>query len=274
MHSPRLSIVMATWNRAHMVGRAIEAVRAQTFSDWELIISDDGSEDNTGEVITEWAKKEPRIIYIRGPHQGIAKTYNQAFKLAKGEYIAMADDDDPWCDPKKLEKQVAFLDAHPDYVGCGGGMIVVNPEGKELYRYLKLETDAAIRDRMLFSNQMANSTTMFRRSVAEKIGWHDSDRKLASDRDFWLTMGREGKLYNFPEYFSYYTMSGTNVTIVNLRRAMKDAFLIMRKYKNDYPHYAPAYAFNFLQYLYGFIPVSIARPVHATLAHLRRLLVG
>lgn len=277
----KLSIIMPTWNRANIIGKAIDSVRAQTFSDWELIISDDGSTDDTPQVVREWQKKDalpvgrqPRIVYVRGGvNQGPSKNYNQGFRLAKGEYIAIHDDDDAWADPKKLEKQVAFLDKNPEYVACGGGMVVVDEAGKELYRYLKPETDAQIRAHALFSNPMANSTTMFRRAVADAVGWYDESWKYNSDRDFWLKLGICGKCYNFPEHFSYYTMSGENITIVKIREHFKAALDIMRRYKRKYPHYYPALAFNLLQYAYSFLPAPIERLTHRALARLKRLAV-
>lgn len=275
MAKPKITILMATWNRANLIDRTIESAREQTFLDWELIIADDGSTDNTPSVVEGWQKKEPRIVYTRREtNEGISKNYNRGFKIAKGEYIAMLDDDDPWCDPKKLEKQLAFLEKNKEYVGCGGGVIVVGERGKELYRYLKPWTDQEIRRYMLFSNPMANSTTFFRKGAGEKVGWYDETTRYAGDRDFWLKMGRVGKLYNFPEYFSYYTMTGENTSIARMRPHLKASLTIMGRYKNDYPSYPIALAFNWLQYAYSFLPIGFRGLVHTALARLKRRVVG
>lgn len=272
--NPRVSILMATYNRAAMIGPTIKSIQKQTFKDWELVIPDDGSTDNTGEVVNVWQKKEPRIKYIKNPvNQGISRNYNMGFALTTGEYIAMIDDDDPWCDDRKLEKQIKFLDEHPDYVGVGGGVIVVDGDGKEQYRYFKAETDADIRNYMLYSNPMANSTTMFRRSAAEKVGWYDDSIRYSGDRDFWLKMGRVGKLYNFKEYFTYYTMAGNNTSITKLRPHLKISLMVMKRYRNDYPHYWSALALNEVQYAYAFLPLAIRRRIHQTLARIKRLVV-
>lgn len=275
MPNPRVTILMATYNRAGLIGKTIQSLLDQTFTDWELVVPDDGSKDSTPEVINEWQKKLPQITYIRNEvNLGISKNYNSGFKVAKGEYIAMIDDDDPWCDPKKLEKQVKFLDENPDYVGCGGGMIIVNTNHQELYRYLKPETDSQIRGKILFSNPMANSTTIFRCSAGERVGWYDESQRYSGDRDFWLKLGTIGKLYNFPEYFSYYTMSGSNTSIVKMRPHLKASLNIMRRYKKNYPNYFSALIFNWVQYLYSFLPNFIKKPIHYSLARLKRLLVG
>ncbi len=272
---PKISILMATYDRAGMLEAAIESARNQTFKGWELIIADDGSTDNTAEVIKKWQKREPRIVFTRNEvNQGISKNYNRGLRLAKGEYIAMLDDDDPWADNRKLEKQIEFLDKNPDYVGCGGGVVVIDGQGRELYRYLKPETDEEIRNKMLFSNPLANSTTMFRRAAAGKKGFYDESIRYAGDRDFWLKMGLIGKLYNFPEYFSYYTMTGDNTSLKRIKPHLKTSLLVMKRYKGRYPHYFSALIFNELQYFYSFWPAWIRQLIHRWLAQLKRRVAG
>jgi glycosyltransferase involved in cell wall biosynthesis len=265
---------MGTYNRAHLLRTTLESIEKQTFSDWELIIADDGSHDETPKIVEELKKDEPRILYIRSDvNQGISRNYNMGLEAARGEFVAMIDDDDPWLDQKKLEKQIAFLDEHADFVGCGGGVVVVNGEGKELYRYLKPENDSEIRRYMLYSNPMANSTTLFRLEAAKRVGLYDASIRYAGDRDFWLKMGRIGKLYNFPEYFSYYTMTGQNTSITKIKPHLETALMVMKRYKKDYPNYYPALLVNELQYAYAFLPEGFRRVIHRFMARLKRTLV-
>ena len=272
---PKVSILMGTYNRAQLLEKTIASVQAQTVKDWELVIADDGSTDNTPEVVRALQKRESRIVYVRNEvNQGISKNYNSGLVKTRGEYIAMIDDDDPWCDNEKLAKQIAFLEKNKDYVGCGAGVIVVNLEGKELYRYLKPETDEMIRKRMLFSNPMANSTTLFRRDTGVAVGWYDSSIRYSGDRDFWLKMGLKGKLYNFPEYFSYYTMSGENTSIARIKPHLKTSLMVMKRYKGKYLGYLPALMLNTLQYWYAFLPLFFRKFVHRFLARLKRRVVG
>ena len=275
MSSPRVSVIMGTYNRAGLIRAAVRSVQMQDFTDWELIISDDGSMDNTPEVGLMLEKEDPRIRYIRNEvNQGISKNYNVALRAARGEYVAMIDDDDPWIPKDKLTRQVAFLDSHPDYVGCGAGVIVVDAEGKEKYRYLKPQTDEQIRSKMLFSNPMANSTTLFRRNFGEKVGWYDEHTRYSGDRDFWLKLGKLGKLYNEPDYFSYYTMTGHNTSIARIKPHLKSSLEIMRRYKGDYPNYYRALFLNYLQLAYAYLPESFRRVVHERMARLKRKVFG
>lgn len=272
---PKVSILMATYNRAELIDAAVESILKQSFKNWELIIADDGSVDNTPQIVKEWENKDARIVYTRSEvNQGISKNYNRGLRMAKGEYVAMLDDDDPWCDGEKLQKQVEFLDKNPDHVGCGAGMIVVDDGGKEIYRYLKPETDEAIRKKMLFGNPMANSTTMFRRAAGEKAGWYDETTRYSGDRDFWLKLGLTGKLRNLPEYFCYYRMANDNTSIKRIRPHLKASLIIMKRYRKNYPGYFPALVFNYLQYFYAFAPEAIRVKIHPALARLKRKFAG
>lgn len=102
---PKVSIIMATWNRAHLISRAIESILMQTFSDWNLLIIDDGSTDATVKVVKEYMEKDQRISYYYQEHKGYAYAINSGCKMAKGELIAFADDDDISL-PQRLELEV------------------------------------------------------------------------------------------------------------------------------------------------------------------------
>lgn len=269
---PKVSIILSTYNRSHFIDRAIESVLEQTFSDWELIIVDDGSTDNTEEIIKQWQIRYPKIIYSKSlENVGIARNSNRGLRMAKGEYIAIIDDDDRWIDKNKLAKQIEFLDKNPDHVAVGGGIIVINKDSKEIFRYLKPETDEQIRDKMLFDNTMANSTTVFRRPTAEKVGLYDESLRYSADRDFFLKLGLEGKLYNFPEYFANYTMAGQNTSIVKMKEHLRSSLMVMKRYKNNYPRYSLALIVNRIQYAYAFLPNFLKSFLHIFLARLKRL---
>ena len=272
---PKVSVLMATHNRVYLIEKTVKSILCQDFADWELIIADDGSTDNTKLKVESLKSKVLNLKYVRSEiNQGISKNYNMGLGVACGEYVAMIDDDDPWIKTDKLSKQVEFLDKNKDYVGCGAGLIVVDMNGKELYRYLKPERDGDIRRNILFSNPMANSTTMFKLNVARELGLYDESIRYSGDRDFWLKMGLRGKLYNFPEYFSYYTMSGSNTSIIKMRPHLKTSLAVMKRYKGKYPNYYPALLFNWIQYLYSFVPNFVKKSLHYSLARMKRLVFG
>ena len=116
--SPRLSVIMPTYNRSATIRRAIDSILAQTFSDFEFIIVDDSSTDDTPKILLECASRDERIIILRQEkNQGLASARNLGAGKALGKYIAFMDDDDVSL-PLRLEKQVAFLDNNPKYQAC------------------------------------------------------------------------------------------------------------------------------------------------------------
>ena len=109
MKTPLVSIIMPAYNGAKWIQKAILSVLAQSYTDFEFIIINDGSSDNTEEIITASTKYDKRIRYIKNEHNlGVQKTRNIALSIALGEYIAEIDQDDEWIDKDKLKKQIKF----------------------------------------------------------------------------------------------------------------------------------------------------------------------
>jgi len=271
--NPKVSVLMATWNRAAYIGQAIQSVLEQTFKDWELIVVDDGSTDNTPSVVAGWMKKDKRIKYVKLSHIGrIAIVSNAGLRETSGEYIAILDDDDWWPDKEKLKKQIDFLDKNKDYVGCGGGFIVVDGEGKKKSRILKPESDGSIRKTALCANPVANSSTVFRKSAAAKIGFYDETMTQFADWDFWLRIGKLGKLYNFPEYFLCYRMWEEGSSFTHQKQNADSAARIVKRYKNDYPGFLKALCLAYLYQAYARLPVFIRRALNSSLSLLKKLI--
>jgi glycosyltransferase involved in cell wall biosynthesis len=270
MQKPAVSIITATWARAQYIGIGIQSAIDQTFQDWELIIADDGSTDNTAQVIAEWQKKDKRIKYLRLEHTGrISIISNAAIRQAQGEFVAILDDDDYWIDPRKLQKQVEFLRSHPDYIACGGWFITVDANGNETAKLQKPETDEAIRRVMLFANGITNSSSMFRRGPA---GFYDETLKGFADWDFYLRLGTTGKLYNFPEYFLAYRMWARGGSVVDQKKNAAAALVIVNRYRNKYPGYARAIILTRLHWLYAQLPLWFRRSTHAFLSRIKKML--
>jgi glycosyltransferase involved in cell wall biosynthesis len=172
-YSVIVSIVMPTFNRATTIGMAIESVLKQTYSNWELIIIDNESTDNTSVIIKKYAENDSRIKYHfvhKSKIPGITEYLNYGIQLSLGKYIARLDDDDEWCDPKKLDKQVKFLEQDSNFVLVGGGAIMVDGNRQPMYKFFKRENDAEIRNHALYANPFWHNTVMFRKDKAIEIG--------------------------------------------------------------------------------------------------------
>jgi len=238
MKQPIVSIILPVWNGARFLPRAIRSVENQTFSDWELIVVDDGSTDGSAEMVRRAIKNDARIRYEKNERNlGIQKTLNRGLALARGTYIARIDDDDEWCDARKLEVQIDYLAAHPRCVLIGTGVIVVDENGAERLRYLFPSSDSEIRMRMLSKNCFAHSSVMFRRSVIELAGAYDESEstKHVEDYELWLRMGTAGEFYNIPEYMVRFMMRAGAVSSVNKLMQLRRIYVIAREYRAAYP---------------------------------------
>ena len=257
--NPKVTIILPTYNRIDLLKRAVQSVFNQTFSDWELIILNDASSDGTYKYLDELSKCDARIIPIhheKNYYPDISRSLNEGLKLARGKYIARLDDDDYWCDNKKLEKQVMFLDEHKDYVLIGGGTIVIDEKDQEKFRYMKAETNEAIRKKILMANPFTHSTVMFSRDIALGVGGY-SNFKNTEDWDLWLKMGTLGNFYNFQEYFVRYLMTDKNKSFLFKKSQSKEILKIICAHRKEYPNFFKAYVINFAQYIYSFLPLGI-----------------
>ncbi len=271
---PTVSIIMPTHNRVGLLARAIKSIQVQSLKDWELIVINDASPDDTKAFLDGLAKRDPRVRPVhneKNNYPDISKNLNRGLALARAPYVARLDDDDYWCDDAKLAKQADFLDAHPDYLVTGGGTIVIDGKDAERYRYLKLESDAAIRDKIFFANPFTHSTVMFRRDAALAAGGY-GNFKNAEDWDLWLRMGLRGKFYNFQEYFVRYLVTDESKTFVFKRSQSEEILRLLRAHRGEYPHFIPGFTLNVCQYLYSLLPYGIRKLLHNVLSRAKRSL--
>jgi len=254
---PLVSVIITTKNRERYIKKAIESVLSQTYRNIELIIADGGSTDKTKEVV-EFYLKDGRVRYLYKKDKGFAEGRNNGIEISKGKYIAILDSDDFWCDSKKLEKQVRFLEEHPDYVLVGGGAMVLNEEGKECYRVLLPETDEKIRELMLFDCLFPQGTVVFSKKTFKSVGGY-CDEELGAvfpeDWKLWLQFGKFGRFYNFQEYFLCYLQGKQGITqYIDRRQRIRCHLRLIKKYRNEYPNFWKAYSFNLASYFYSFFP--------------------
>jgi glycosyltransferase involved in cell wall biosynthesis len=269
---PLVSIIMPTYNRADSIGSAIDSILRQRYKNWELLVIDNGPGDDIKNVVENYVKKESRVKYFKvakSPNTGISDYLNYGISISKGEYIARLDDDDEWCNDNKLVKQVEFLNNNNEYNIVGGGVIVVDENKKEMYRFLKKETDAEIRKKALYACPIFHITVMFRKKIAEQYGAY-KNLKFGEDWELWLRLGKIGKFYNFKEHFSMYTNAGQNFSANNQKLVSKTILNLIKEYRYDYPNYRKAFALNLLQYLYSFSPAFIKKKTQNFLFYVKR----
>ena len=179
---PNISIVIITRNRAGFISRAIQSVLDQSFSDWELLILDDDSEDDTEKTVRDFADKDERIKYFKNsPALGISKNRNKGLALARGKYIAVLDSDDAWIDKEKLWKQFNFLEQNPDHVLIGSNIRIVDEKNNFIQNTDLKTEDADIRRKMLLFNQIPHSSVLYRKDAAQKVGGYNEKLSCVED---------------------------------------------------------------------------------------------
>ena len=262
---------MLTFNRPQFIGRAIQSVAAQTFQGWELLVVQDGDNEQIAEQMGQWMEREPRIRYFHRLEPGnIANACNFALARALGDYIAILDDDDYWATPDKLVKQISFLDQHPEYVGCGGGVIVIDERGSPTMSYLKQQQDDDIKRNALYANPMAHSTTMFRKASANAVHGYEESLEGFQDWDLWLKLGKVGKLYNFPEPFLYYTIWSGGGSFLQTKANTRSAIRVVKRHWGQYPGSWLALGMAYLYHWYAHLPVGIKRSTFSMLSRMKK----
>jgi glycosyltransferase involved in cell wall biosynthesis len=207
---PQISILMPAYNGSKYIAEAIDSILAQTFSDWELIICDDGSTDNTEPIIRSYI--DPRIRFFKNP-QNLGPNPTRLFLISKATspYIAFLDCDDIAM-PSKFQRQIDFLNAHNDCAGCGTWGTMIDESGHPI-KTMKLAADYPdIRCNLLFSNQFIQSSLLIRKEIFDRETYNPAI-PLAEDYDLWCRIFRAGhKMHNIPQSLIQYRWHGTNIS--------------------------------------------------------------
>jgi glycosyltransferase involved in cell wall biosynthesis len=255
---PIITIIMPTYNGAKWIKTAIDSVLTQSFREYEFIIINDCSKDNTEDIVLGY--KDPRIKYFKNEkNMGVQKTRNIALSKVQGEYVSEIDQDDEWVDLNKLQKQISFLKNNNDYVLVGTGAIMVNEKGDELGRYLMPDTDEKIKSKMLRANPFIHSSVMFRAKDVKALGGY-AVGKMSEDHDLWLRLGRLGKLWNFQEYSVKYLYSTGGYNSQDKIKRLMQNIQFAEEHKRYYPGYFKALVFGWGKVL--FYPIFNLMPTN------------
>ncbi|MDD4000869.1 MAG: glycosyltransferase [Bacilli bacterium] len=209
MAIPKVSIIMPVYNAAKYLDETIKSILNQTYNDFEFLIIDDGSTDNSLEIL--YSYNDPRIKILKNEKNiGYVKTLNKLIDLSKGEYIARQDNDDISL-PDRIEKQVLFLNMNKDVGVCGTNAFVF---GKKTKMTRMPITDDEIKAYMILYNPMLHPTIMYRKSIFEvlNIGKYNEDLCPAEDYAMWFEISKKTKLANLPEPLLKYRWHENNTS--------------------------------------------------------------
>jgi glycosyltransferase involved in cell wall biosynthesis len=187
----------------------------------------------------EFVGKDKRIIYYRNESNlQLTRTLNKWIELSKGKYIARIDDDDIWCDKKKLENQVKFMENNIDYWLCWTWVILIDDNWKEIKNVLNRCTDLDIRNNISWSNQFAHSSIIIRKNILLKTWYYINENysKYAEDYDLWLRIWLVSKFYNLETYSIKYRVREWSITWRKKINQLINWFRVYLKYRNNYPN--------------------------------------
>ncbi len=230
-HHPLVSILMPVYNVEKYVAEAIDSMLAQTFTNFELIVLDDCSTDNSANVIKQFDDK--RIIYhCNAKNLGLANNLNVGLKMAKGKYIARMDGDDISL-PTRLQTQVDFLEGHPDVDLCS---CALEKFGTEHDIWIRETDPEQVKITMLFYSPVLHASSVWRREVFEKHNlYYNQDAFPAEDYDLWSRAVFHCKLVNIPQVLYKYRIHGIQVTKTDDRAADRDREIQYQYLKNTLP---------------------------------------
>ena len=206
-----ISVVLPAYNVQDTIGESIDSILSQTFTDFELIIINDGSQDNTEEVIHAYSDK--RIRYYRNEkNEGLIYTLNRGLDLAQGKYIARMDADDVSL-PTRFEKQVKVMEESPNIVVCGTQIIPFGVDTAKRFSLFLPEESEDLKNLLFIQTCFAHPTVMVRRQVLiDNEVRYDADYPHAEDYKMWIDLSLLGEFYNIQEPLLKYRLSDGQVS--------------------------------------------------------------
>lgn len=228
-HAPLVSVILPAYNAAKTISETIQSVLNQDFIDWELLVINDGSIDNTAEIVSSFS--DERIHLIRnGENKGLIYTLNRGIELARGPFVARIDADDIAL-PTRFSKQIEVMENNPDVIVCGSFMRTFGDVKKSYVISFECE-DTSIKRNFPLKPVFGHPSVMIRKSVLIDSGIrYDFDYKCAEDAKLWLDLMPYGRFLNIPEVLMLYRISSTqctqsgNIDMIENSRRCRDVYI-------------------------------------------------
>src|SRR4030095_7524004 len=194
-----ISVLMPSYNCGKYISQAIQSILNQTFKDFELIIIDDGSTDNTEEIVASF--KDSRIIHKKTLNKGTAAALNFGLKACHGEWVARIDDDDLNV-PSRLQAQISFLEENPDYDVVSGWSVYFRDPEKILFLLKEPIIHQDIHDYLDLHNPLNQSAVIYRKKIIQKEKYDESFR-FNEDFELFYRIRDKVRFYNIPKFLAY-----------------------------------------------------------------------
>ena len=211
MLAPQVTAIVAAYNSGPHIRRALDSLLAQTMTDFEVIVVDDGSTDGTSAVVEEYAQRDGRFRALHQVNLGPPKAANRALAEARGEFIANLDHDDISV-PDRFAKQIAYLHAHPRVGVVGGSMVSVDENDRKLLHYRLPAEPSDVRFWLFRQSTINHSSAMMRRELILGIGGYRPCFDVICDVDLFLRASDFAELANLPDVLTYYRVHAGRIS--------------------------------------------------------------
>ncbi len=255
-----LSVVMSVYNGRDHLEEAIGSILNQSFLDFEFIIINDGSTDETKQILDRFAAQDSRIRVIHQKNSGLAASLNRGVRIARGNFIARQDADDVSL-PGRLEKQMAFFKCHPEIILCGTWFVEKNEDkGKRIRKY-PLD-DYTLRSNIKYVNLFCHPSVMFLKKAFIQAGGYDESFSTAQDFELWIRMVQVGKVANIPEILVEKRIGFGNT--ISWGKRKEKVRVLRRVISKHFESWTQINSAKFIRHylplmLYGYVPVHVLR---------------
>ena len=234
---------MAAYNEEKLIDRSIRSIINQSFTDWELIVVDDGSTDCTVDVIKSFVRKDTRIVLVENDiNKGLAESLNLGIKLSRGKYIARMDADDESL-PRRFEMQLGFMEKNPEIDILGTGAVYIDSNNNFLGEIIMPENNYDIVQKIMKASPFIHPSVMMKKRFIDEIGMYNKNIRRAEDYDLWFRSRNSAKFHNLPEIHLRYL-----VTHKRLFRSVLDCAKVRIKYAESGDDYLKAIFWSFIQF--------------------------
>ncbi len=230
-HMPKVSVIIPTYNRASLIQRAIDSVLTQTYTDFELIVVDDASNDNTQAVLEKI--RDTRIRLMRhNLNMGGSAARNTGIRAAKGDFIGLLDDDDEWL-PNKLGKQLDLFNTSSNNLGLVySGFFFISLKNNSILNKLIPEKKGFLFHELLRRNLIGSATPLIRKVCFDNAGYFDVTLQACQDWEMWIRISRYYSFDFIPEPLAKSYVHGAQVS-TNLNIKIRAREKLVKKYHND-----------------------------------------
>jgi hypothetical protein len=221
--TPRVTVLLATYNDEPFLAAAIDSVLVQTFSDFELLIVIDASTDRSRDIVESY--RDPRVrLLVNETNVGLAASLNFGLAIIASDYVARLDGND-LCFPERLARQVAYLDARPEVAVVGSQATLIDVAGRRIGEMRRPATELGVRWHRIFENPLIHSSVMFRRAIVwDAFGGYDGRFRFGEDFDLWPGLAKEHVILTLGEVLVAYRNAPCSMTGA-ARHPARDGYL-------------------------------------------------